>query len=195
MAARTRPCQRRHERDCGSVPARRSLSIFDLGYFSLERFRRVGEAEAYWISRFQHDTKVFDAAGKQLACCVSCGNTASNGLVDVSVVLGEKERLGLPPDCGSRAAGSGGAAAAADPRKGPRPWPRAVAGILGYPGMDDFHHQLPAGVADLERSGGALSRPLANRTAVQTVEVAQPVGGTRDRTPRRNGRWRFCMPN
>lgn len=37
-----------------TTPCAGSLSIFDLGYFSLERFARLGEAGAYWISRLQH---------------------------------------------------------------------------------------------------------------------------------------------
>ena len=77
-----------------TVPPRRSLSIFDLGYFSRERFRRYGEAGAYWLSRLQHPTKVFDEAGNLLPllrCLRKCGR---QGLADLSVVLGEKERLG-----------------------------------------------------------------------------------------------------
>ena len=74
-------------------PPAGSLSIFDLGYFSLERFRRIGEAKAYWISRFQHGTKVFDAAGKRLHLLRFLQQHGPNGLVDASVVLGEKERL------------------------------------------------------------------------------------------------------
>src|SRR5271166_6458252 len=45
--------------------------------------------------------------------------------------------------------------------------------------MDDFRDQLLVGTAELEGSGGAVSCPVANRTVVQTVEVAQPVGATR----------------
>jgi hypothetical protein len=75
------------------VPPAGSLSVFDLGYFSLERFRRVGEAAAYWISRLQHGTKVFDAAGKSLDLQSFLRERGENGLVDVMVLLGEKERL------------------------------------------------------------------------------------------------------
>lgn len=46
-----------------AMPPAGSLSIFDLGYFFLERFRRIGDAAASWISRLQHHTKVFDRAG------------------------------------------------------------------------------------------------------------------------------------
>ena len=76
-----------------TVPPAGSLSILDLGYFSLERFRRVEEADAYWISRLQHNTKAFDRAGQQLSLLSFLQENGENGLVDVPVVLGEKDRL------------------------------------------------------------------------------------------------------
>jgi len=74
-------------------PPAKSLSVFDLGYFSLERFRRVEEGNAYWISRFQHGTKVFDATGKSLDLRTFLRQEGENGLVDARILLGEKERL------------------------------------------------------------------------------------------------------
>src|SRR5664279_2281499 len=74
-------------------PPAKSLSVFDLGYFSLERFRRVEEGNAYWISRFQHGTKVFDTAGKNLDLRSFLRQAGESGLVDTPVLLGEKDRL------------------------------------------------------------------------------------------------------
>ncbi len=74
-------------------PPAGGLSVFDLGYFSLERFRRIGEAKAFWIWRFQHGTTVFDVAGKRLNLLRFLRQHGQNGLVDATVVLGEKERL------------------------------------------------------------------------------------------------------
>jgi hypothetical protein len=76
-----------------AAPPAGALSIFDLGYFSLERFQRIGKARAYWISRFQHKTKVFDAAGKHLGLLPFLRKHGRQGVVDMSVVLGEKEHL------------------------------------------------------------------------------------------------------
>ncbi len=67
-----------------------SLSIFDLGYFSLERFERVEQAEGYWLSRLQHGTTVCDAAGKPVALQEFLAKNAQGGIVDGSVQLGEK---------------------------------------------------------------------------------------------------------
>jgi hypothetical protein len=75
------------------MPPAGALSIFDLGYFSLERFRRIMDVGAYWISRLQHNTKVFDEAGQPLHLLRFLKANGANGLVDMPVVLGEKERL------------------------------------------------------------------------------------------------------
>ena len=67
-----------------------SLSIFDLGYFSLERFERVEQAEGYWLSRLQHGTTVCDAAGKPVALRKFLAKNAKRGVVDARVQLGDK---------------------------------------------------------------------------------------------------------
>jgi hypothetical protein len=90
-------------------PPAGSLSVFDLGYFSLDRFRRVEKENAYWISRLQHGTKVFDAAGKCLDLSSFLRQQGENGLVDTTVLLGEKDRLAcrliavrVPPETAAR---------------------------------------------------------------------------------------------
>jgi hypothetical protein len=75
------------------VPPAGSLSIFDLGYFSLERFRQVAAAKARWISRFQYHTKVFDRNGQLLSLLRFLKKHGEHGLVDAPVVLGATERL------------------------------------------------------------------------------------------------------
>jgi hypothetical protein len=75
------------------LPPAGSLSVFDLGYFSLDRFRRVGKGDAYWISRLQHGTKVFDAAGKHLDLPTFLRENGGNGLVNLAILLGEAERI------------------------------------------------------------------------------------------------------
>ena len=67
-----------------------SLSIFDLGYFSLDRFERVEEAQGYWLSRLQHGTTVCDRTGKPVALRKFLATNAKHGVVDVRVQLGEK---------------------------------------------------------------------------------------------------------
>jgi hypothetical protein len=67
-----------------------SLSIFDLGYFSLDRFDRVGQADSYWLSRLQHGTTVRDARGTPVALRKFLAKNANRGVVDIRVELGEK---------------------------------------------------------------------------------------------------------
>jgi len=67
-----------------------SLSIFDLGYFSVERFERVGQVRGYWLSRLQHGTSVCDTAGNPVALRKFLAKNAKCGVVDVRVQLGEK---------------------------------------------------------------------------------------------------------
>ena len=67
-----------------------SLSIFDLGYFSIERFERQTQAENYWLSRLQHGTSVRDETGSVVALGRFLVKNAKRGVVDVSVQIGEK---------------------------------------------------------------------------------------------------------
>jgi hypothetical protein len=67
-----------------------SLSIFDLGYFSLDRFERVEQADGYWLSRLQYGTTLCDAAGNVVALRKFLAKNAKHGVVDASVQLGEK---------------------------------------------------------------------------------------------------------
>jgi hypothetical protein len=91
------------------LPPAGSLSVFDLGYFSLDRFRCVEEGNAHWISRLQHGTTVFDTAGKSLDLPSFLRERGENGLVDTTVLLGEKDRLAcrliavrVPPEMAAR---------------------------------------------------------------------------------------------
>jgi hypothetical protein len=67
-----------------------SLSIFDLGYFSVERFGRVEQANAYWLSRLQYGTTVCDAAGNPVVLGKFLATNAKRGVIDVAVQIGEK---------------------------------------------------------------------------------------------------------
>jgi hypothetical protein len=69
-----------------------TLLIYDLGYFSVERFARVDHRQARFLSRLQHPTMVLDAEGTQLDL-VSYLRQQETGLVDVSILLGASERL------------------------------------------------------------------------------------------------------
>jgi hypothetical protein len=70
-----------------------SLEIFDLGYFSLERFRRLAESQAFFISRLQHGTTVISEQNDVLDLRSFLATHAGQNVVDLSVRLGLQERL------------------------------------------------------------------------------------------------------
>ncbi|MBV8265824.1 MAG: IS4 family transposase [Planctomycetaceae bacterium] len=70
-----------------------SLVIRDLGYFSLERFRELDAAGAYWISRWQPGTAVFDLEGRPLELLEYVRRHSGNGPLDRPILLGSAERL------------------------------------------------------------------------------------------------------
>ena len=67
-----------------------SLSIFDLGYFCVERFERVEQADGYWLSRLQHGTAVFERRGQRCDLRQFLAENSRNGVVDRPVYIGEK---------------------------------------------------------------------------------------------------------
>ena len=91
-------------------PVRRgSLSIRDLGYFGLGRFRRRAEAGAYWISRLQPGTAAFDADGEPLDLLAFVGRHEGRRPIDRPIRLGAAERLAcrlivlrVPPEVAAR---------------------------------------------------------------------------------------------
>lgn len=76
-----------------AMPAPGSLSIRDLGYFSLDVFDRISKAGAYYISRFKHGTYLLDAADQPLDPLKFLRANEREGIVDVPVTLGREERL------------------------------------------------------------------------------------------------------
>jgi hypothetical protein len=76
----------------GPVPAG-SLSIFDLGYFSLKRFRESIGSGAFWISRWQQGTSAFDPDGTPLDLLGYARRHYGNGPIDRPILLGVKDRM------------------------------------------------------------------------------------------------------
>lgn len=86
-----------------------SLTIRDLGYFCVQRFRSIGEQEAYWISRWQQGTTVLDGDGKRLDLLEFLRRQPTGAPVDVSILLGSADRLPcrlialrVPPEMANR---------------------------------------------------------------------------------------------
>ena len=76
----------------GPVPTG-SLTVLDLGYFSLNRFRELSGYAAYWISRFQQGTSAFHPEGSPVNLLEAARQHHGNGPLDIPILLGAKERL------------------------------------------------------------------------------------------------------
>ena len=75
------------------LPPAGSLSIYDLGYFALAKFWTWIAAGAYWISRLQPGTAVYDAQGRPLNLLDELPRMAGAEPVDMPVLLGKSERV------------------------------------------------------------------------------------------------------
>ena len=85
--------QRRYQPDRpGGRPGRVAVAVRP-GYFCLDRFQNLTRAGAFWISRLQHGTSVFDAQGQPLALLQYLRQQTGSGPIDVSVLLGVSHRL------------------------------------------------------------------------------------------------------
>ena len=76
----------------GPVPAR-SLSIFDLGYFTLDRFAELSRFGAFWISRWQLGTATFHPDGRPLDLLDFVRRHQGGGPIDMPILLGAGHRL------------------------------------------------------------------------------------------------------
>jgi len=70
-----------------------ALSIRDLGYFGLKRFQALSAAGAYWITRWQPGTAVFDTEGRPLRLLAYVQQQAGAKPLDRPILLGAAERL------------------------------------------------------------------------------------------------------
>jgi len=72
-----------------------SLSLFDLGYFCLDRFRRLMQGGAFWISRLQLGTTVYDTDGRELSLLDFLQGRLDAGqrMIDMPILLGATHRL------------------------------------------------------------------------------------------------------
>jgi hypothetical protein len=83
--------QRSALQDADEAP-RGSLRIADLGYFDLETFARLGQRDAFWLSRLLFGTVVFDESGQRLDLLGWLKEQTAE-VTDVPVQLGVEQRL------------------------------------------------------------------------------------------------------
>jgi hypothetical protein len=69
-----------------------TLRLADLGYFCLAHFAELSRQGVYWLSRLEHGTKVFDAAGQKWSLADFL-RQQSKDRVDVAAEIGVAERV------------------------------------------------------------------------------------------------------
>jgi len=79
-------------RDYLTVVGAGSLTIADLGYFSVEAFQAIVDKSAYFLSRYLFGTKLFTASGKPVDLLQTLRATTASS-VDMNVLLGAQQRL------------------------------------------------------------------------------------------------------
>lgn len=72
-----------------------SLSLFDLGYFDIDRFRRLIDAGVFWISRLQFRVTVYSIDGRKLSLLDELQRRfeAGEAKIDMPILLGAIQRL------------------------------------------------------------------------------------------------------
>lgn len=81
-----------------SVLKPNDLVLRDLGYWSLEVFEQIEEKGAYFLSRLQFQTQVFDPKnGKQIELYKKLRGSRRKGvnLLDMNVLVGKKAKIGM----------------------------------------------------------------------------------------------------
>lgn len=85
-----------------------TLHLRDLGYFDLDVLKAIVDAEAFFLSRLQDSTAIFDASGARLSLGEFLGRQDDN-VVDMPVTIGVNHRLAcrlvavrMPPDVARR---------------------------------------------------------------------------------------------
>jgi len=70
-----------------------SLFLFDLGYFKLAAFAKIAAAQAYFLSRFNHQTALREVVGgrPQPLDLPQCLRQDSRALVEKAVILGTRD--------------------------------------------------------------------------------------------------------
>ncbi len=71
------------------------LFLFDLGYFKVKAFARIAEAGAYFLSRLNHQTTIFDASAGQVQSLELARflQTVEGNSIEKPIFLGAKERV------------------------------------------------------------------------------------------------------
>jgi hypothetical protein len=153
------------------VPPAGSLTIRDLGYFDLSRFRAWAARGAHWLSRWQPGARTFHPDGRPLNLLGHLRRHPTGGPFDVPFLPSAADRLACrlialraPQEEADRRRQKGCAKAQMRGREH-RAWC-----------LDGLRDRLPGGAADREGGGGPVPGPVADRAFVRDLGVTQRPG-------------------
>lgn len=75
-----------------AVVPKGSLNLLDLGYFCLQSFQKIMDLQAYFLTRYLHNTGLCTTAGEPLDLLATL-QQAGSASVDLNLLLGFKKRL------------------------------------------------------------------------------------------------------
>lgn len=71
----------------------RALSLFDLGYWDVKRFKRIDKDEGYFLSRLKTDTNIYSADGERIDL-QNYLHTTKESEFDIEIILGADHKFG-----------------------------------------------------------------------------------------------------
>ena len=154
-------------------PLAGSLEIFDLGYFSLERFQNLDDKGAYSISRLQHGTHILDEKGIALDLQQFLSQGKSPEVIDTPILLGAHHQLPTRMIAVPSYGGSRQPTATKSVRKSQKTWTSTLARTACIAVLVDLYHERSTREVDLERGGRAVPNQVASGVAFQALEVSQ----------------------
>lgn len=72
-----------------------SLNLFDLGYFKQERLQAIDAQDAYFVSRYQSQTALYEELTGQRLDLVKCLKASGQDMYDCQVLLGGRTKLNV----------------------------------------------------------------------------------------------------
>jgi hypothetical protein len=78
-----------------SIIRKAALFLMDLGYFALDTFKKISDHEAYFLSRLQMQTGLFDETGQRLELSSLLANQ-SNAIAETNVLIGSRSQHQIP---------------------------------------------------------------------------------------------------
>lgn len=85
----------RYSREIPSVIRAGDLILFDLGYYSVETFQRIQQANAFFLTRIYYNVTVKPITATKSSCLAALLRTAKTDLIDLDVTIGSRKSMAV----------------------------------------------------------------------------------------------------